>query len=224
VKNRFLLAIAAALPQIVLAQEFVPADRGDASSCGGYGHRCPEHPHALGVYECRVLADKREPGGRFRDGSGVLCIAEVGIAESWMAGAECVYTVKSYDVVSGSGLGRWRFSHTVFGAGAAAHYVVAGQGYRLKVGGGLGWAWSVLEETAPFSSGERAYRSSGPAGSVSAMALTAFDETFYGYIGGDLQWVAGGTFVDETGRRAEYNTTEATAQRVFGQPSIGNCV
>ena len=66
-----------------------------------------------------------------------------------------------------------------------AYYVIPGQGYKIKIGGGLGPRFSSLEEKYPSYS--ETYTSTGFGILAKADGSTTLGGNLYAYIGGDLR-------------------------------------
>jgi hypothetical protein len=99
--------------------------------------------------------------------------------------------LKSYNI---SGALPWNFSYSVQMPTLLAHYLSPGDGYWLKFGGGLGYAFGNLTEQFVQSGAEESSKAFGPAIKVEAVGNTKFDEHFWGSIGLDLRWVYAGSF------------------------------
>ncbi len=68
-----------------------------------------------------------------------------------------------------------------------ADYVVTGEGYFLKFGGGIGYHTGSLELKDAFGN-DITYSAHGIGLKAQAVGETAFDDHLYGYIGGDMRW------------------------------------
>jgi hypothetical protein len=68
------------------------------------------------------------------------------------------------------------------------HYLVFGEGFRLKLGGGVGYHFVKFDQTFSTTGTGETLRGNGLGFKLDATGNTKFDETFYGSIGVDLRW------------------------------------
>jgi hypothetical protein len=73
------------------------------------------------------------------------------------------------------------------------HRLILGEGYRVKLGGGIGYHFANFTERFPTVGGDETLSADGIAVKLEAVGNTKFDETFYGSIGVDLRWDFEGT-------------------------------
>lgn len=129
----------------------------------------------------------------FASASEFFVTPEVQVADDVSLAVEYSYLIKSYNIDPA-----WEFSYAVQMPSLLVHYLFPGEGYWLKVGGGLGFASGTFKERYSVSGAEASYDASGFSLKVEAVGNTKFDEHFWGSIGLDLRWVFGGTFKETT--------------------------
>ena len=120
------------------------------------------------------------------------------VSESWEAGVEYSYLFKSYTIPT-YGAGTYTVFYDLTMPTATAHYVIDGNGYFLKFGGGLGYAGGSVEQKSSFYGTDTTYTSHGVGIKADAVGQTAFDEHLYAYISGALRWDIMGSPKDSRG-------------------------
>jgi hypothetical protein len=127
----------------------------------------------------------------FTSASEFFITPEVQINDEWSVGLEYSYLVKSYNIVAGD---PWNFSYNVQMPTLLVHYLVPGEGYWVKLGGGIGAAFGTLTENYVQTGAGESSTASGPGFKIEAVGNTKFDDHFWGRIGLDLRWVYAGSF------------------------------
>ena len=79
----------------------------------------------------------------FTSASEFFVTPEFQVGHDWSVGLEYSYLLKSYNVVGGY---QWNFTYTSQMSTLLVHYLVPGEGYWLKFGGGIGYAYGTLTE------------------------------------------------------------------------------
>jgi hypothetical protein len=113
---------------------------------------------------------------------------ELQVADEWSVGLEYGLLLKSYSLDDRSGLLRTDISYQVQMPTLLVHYLVFGEGYRLKAGGGIGYHFAKFTQSFPTYGTEETFHTGGIGVTIGAVGNTKFDETLYGSIGVDLQW------------------------------------
>ncbi|HWP81477.1 MAG TPA: hypothetical protein VNN76_02375 [Bacteroidota bacterium] len=152
-----------------------------------------------------VVAQPSQRVDEFTTSIEFFVAPEIQINEDWSIALEYGYHLKSYGFDNSSGLGRVEFTHRVHLPTLLLHYLMPGEAYWFKLGGGLGYHNDMFEESFSSVNRRETYRGSGIGAKVEAVGNTAFDESFYGSIGVDMRWVFGGSFKDHEGKAARYN-------------------
>jgi hypothetical protein len=129
----------------------------------------------------------------FASASEFFLTPEVQVTDDLSLAVEYSYLIKSYNVDPA-----WEFSYAVQMPSLLVHYLLPGEGYWLKFGGGVGYASGTFTERYSVSGAEASYDASGFSLKAEAVGNTRFDEHFWGSIGLDLRWVFGGTFKETT--------------------------
>jgi hypothetical protein len=65
---------------------------------------------------------------------------------------------------------------------------MAGKGYFVKLGGGIGYHTGSLEQKSSLYGSDSTYSTQGVGFKAQAVGQTAFDDHLYGYIGADMRW------------------------------------
>jgi hypothetical protein len=103
--------------------------------------------------------------------------------------------------------GTSEFSTSIHMPTLVLHYLVPGEGYWLKLGGGAGYYVSSFSQML-FGSGQtQSFRASAPGLKFEAVGNTMFDESFYGYIGLDARWGFDEAYSDSDGSSPSYQQT-----------------
>lgn len=131
-------------------------------------------------------------------------VPEYQISDEWSIAVDYSYHLKSYGFDSQSGAGRMEFTHSVHMPMVVVHYLIPGQGYWLKVGGGVGYHVGSFTESFLGVGQETTLRATGFGTKLEAVGNTVFDDHFYGSIGLDLRWVFGSTFKTPSGQTKSY--------------------
>ena len=124
-------------------------------------------------------------------------VPELQVSKEWSAGVEYSLLIKSYTINGSSGFSRTDISYQVQMPSVLVHYLVFGEGYRLKLGGGIGYHFVRFDQTFSSIGTGETLKSSGLGFKLDATGNTKFDETFYGSIGIDLRWDFLGTLSRE---------------------------
>jgi hypothetical protein len=127
----------------------------------------------------------------FTSASEFFVTPELQVSEEWSVGLEYSYLVKSYNII---GSYQWDFSYSAQMSTLLVHYLIPGDGYWLKFGGGAGYVFGDLSEQFAQTGASESSKASGPAFKLEAVGNTKFDEHFLGSIGVDLRWVHAGSF------------------------------
>jgi hypothetical protein len=108
-------------------------------------------------------------------------------------GLEYGLLIKSYAIDDRSGFSRSDFSYLIHMPTVLVHRLILGEGYRVKVGGGIGYHIANFTQRFPTIGSEETLSAHGVGVKLDAVGNTKFDDTFYGSIGVDLRWDFEGT-------------------------------
>ena len=103
-------------------------------------------------------------------------------------GVEYGLLIKSYTIDDQSGYSRSEFSYQVHMPTVLVHRLLIGEGYRVKLGGGIGYHFANFTQSFSSLGSEGTLSARGPGIKLDAIGNTKFDETFYGSIGVDVRW------------------------------------
>ncbi len=115
-------------------------------------------------------------------------VPEFQVSREWSVGLEYSLLVKSYTLGDQYGYSRTDISYEVHLPSLLVHYLVFGDGFRLKFGGGIGYHLIKFDQSFPLTGTSETLRGEGPGFKLDAIGNTKFDDTFYGSIGFDLRW------------------------------------
>jgi hypothetical protein len=158
---------------------------------GGLGVSAHYDPTMINYINQLTIPSPDQKITDFASASEFFITPEVQVSDEWSVGIEYSYMLKSYNVV---GAYAWNFSYSSQMPTLLVHYLSPGQGYLLKFGGGIGYAFGSLTEHYVLSGQENKSAAAGPSFKIEAVGNTEFDEHFWGSIGVDLRWVYAGTF------------------------------
>lgn len=132
--------------------------------------------------------------------------AEAGyyFSENFFASIETAYLLNSYTFPITSG--NYEFSYGVIMPTIAAYYVVPGEGYNFKFGGGVGLRFSSAEEKQTFVV-PADYSSTGFGFLLKAEGNTKISNNFYANITADLRYDINGD-LDSGGNKIYNNVTD----------------
>jgi hypothetical protein len=126
-------------------------------------------------------------------------VPEMQVSQNWSMGIEYSLLIKSYAIDDRSGFSRSEFSYQIHMPTVLLHRLIVGEGYRVKMGGGIGYHFANFTQSFPTVGGEETLSADGIAVKLDAVGNTKFDEVFYGSIGLDLRWDFEGTLKHSPG-------------------------
>ena len=112
-------------------------------------------------------------------------------ANNYEIGMEFAYLYNSF-TFSPDG-GRYELSYSVLMPSILNYYVIDGQGYNFKFGGGLGLRFASISELQQFTSSSNNYSSLGFGILLRALGNTALGSNVYANITGDMRYDLNGT-------------------------------
>lgn len=170
----------------------------------------------IGAYSATATADyisamlqlpESERPGDFTAAIEFFATPEVQLSDDWSLALEYSYLVKSYRLSSTAAPGTSEFSTSIHMPTVILHYLIPGQGYWLKLGGGVGYYVSSFSQSL-FGSGQtQEFQASAPGLKFEAVGNTMFDESFYGYIGLDARWAFESSYSGQDGASPSYQAT-----------------
>lgn len=110
--------------------------------------------------------------------------ADYKIAESFALGLEYNLSLDSYNTPFGIG-GIYEISYNMHRPSILTYYVIPGEGYQLKLGGGVGPRFTSLSERIIDTEN---YNSSGVGFVLKAEGNTMFSKNFYALIGANFRY------------------------------------
>lgn len=131
-------------------------------------------------------------------------VPEYQITDNWLVGFEYSYLLCSKSI---TGYYEGEFSESVHMPMIVAHYCLHGEGYWMKVGGGVGYTIGTLTQTVIQGYPEQTYTAHGAGLKLDAVMNLAFDKHWYGMLSGDVRWGVGNTFA--------HNGTDVVYQSVM---------
>ena len=122
---------------------------------------------------------------------------ELSLSSTLVLRVEYAYLLKSYSL---SGLGGvYSFEYSVHMPTAVLDYLLKGDGFYVKVGGGMGYHFGKFSYLFPNSNSEARFTGNGIGFKLELVGNTAFGESLYGLIGGDLRLDYIGALKDDSG-------------------------
>jgi hypothetical protein len=110
--------------------------------------------------------------------------ADIKAAENYEVGLELAYLYNSYTFSTSNG--QYNLTYGILMPTIVNYYVIEGQGYNFKFGGGLGIRFVNINET--FLPTVNAYKSIGFGILLRATGNTALSSNFYANITGDIRY------------------------------------
>ncbi len=120
----------------------------------------------------------------FKSSVGFSTEVDYKIHENFALGVEYNLQIDSYTAPSGNG-GVYEISYNEHRPSIIAYYVLPGNGYQFKFGGGLGYRYVALNERVNISTN---YNASGIGFLLRAIGNTLLSKGFYALIGTDLRY------------------------------------
>jgi hypothetical protein len=132
--------------------------------------------------------------------------ADFRAANNYELGMEMAYIYNSFNFSPNGG--RYELSYSVVMPTITNYYVIDGQGYNFKFGGGLGLRFASITESKEFTSNSNNYNSIGFGILLRALGNTALSSNVYANITGDIRYDINGT--PKNNGNAIENTTLAS--------------
>jgi hypothetical protein len=122
---------------------------------------------------------------------------EVSLSSDLILKLEYAYLLKSYSLVESQGT--FSFDYSVHMPTLVLDYLLEGEKFYVKVGGGIGYHFGTFSYLFPNANTEARFASNGVGIKLELMGNTAFSESLYGLIGGDLRADYIGALKDNAG-------------------------
>jgi hypothetical protein len=125
--------------------------------------------------------------------SAIIFAAEGGyfFSPSFVLSVEGAYQLFSYTNVSSSA-GKYELVFSTIPVSALGYFVLGGEGYNLKFGGGVGPRFVIVEESLPGSGSTQQYTSTGAGLIIRIEGNTLLGGDFYANIGTELRYDVNG--------------------------------
>ena len=134
---------------------------------------------------------------------------EFPVGDKWGIKLEHTYLFKSYTILGNAGE-TYDFFYSVQAPSVLVQKIITGEGYFVKFGAGGGYHFGSAEQKISTDGTTSDYTAKGIGLKAEAVGQTAFDENFFGYIGGHLGW----EFLGEL--------HNAAARQTLSQPNDGS--
>ncbi len=116
-----------------------------------------------------------------------LTEADYTVKENFQVGIEYAFNIYSYN--NGLSLGYYNVSMNLHKPSLVAYYLITGEGYKFKFGGGVGPRFVLLEEKLPNYADSRKYNSPMGIGAVvKAAGLTTLGGNLYALIDVEMRY------------------------------------
>jgi hypothetical protein len=123
---------------------------------------------------------------------------EVPLSPTLILKLEYAYLLKSYSLVESQGT--YSFDYSVHMPTVVLNYLLEGDKFYVKVGGGIGYHFGKFSYLFPNASSEARFTGGGLGLKLELMGNTAFGESLYGLIGGDIRLDFIGALKDADGK------------------------
>lgn len=120
--------------------------------------------------------------------SAIIFTGEAGmfLSKSFVLGIELPYQIYSY--TENVGLGQYELAYNSFLPSMMAYYVLMGNGYNIKFGGGAGVRFVSVTESKKWQGTEDSFSAVGFGGLLRVEANTALSENVYANLGLDMRY------------------------------------
>lgn len=135
---------------------------------------------------------------------------EFPVSEEWGLKFEYSYLFKSYTFLATTGATH-DFFYSAQAPSIIVQRVISGDGFFVKMGAGGGYHFGTAEEKISTFGTSTNYSASGFGMKAEIVGQTAFDENFYGYIGGQLGWEMLGS-LKNSNQSLQYNQPQTGTQ------------
>jgi hypothetical protein len=122
---------------------------------------------------------------------------EISLNSTFILKLEYAYLLKSYSLAESQGT--YSFDYSVHMPTVVLDYLLEGDRFYVKVGGGIGYHFGKFSYLFPNASTEARFTGNGVGIKLEIMGNTAFGESLYGLIGGDLRGDFIGALKDNSG-------------------------
>lgn len=111
------------------------------------------------------------------------------------------YETKIYSFnTSFGGIGKYDISYLAHSPSLLGYYVIQGEGYKFKLGGGVGYRIISVDEELPTSTAVTNYTANGFGLLLKAQAHTLLSGNFYAYFGADIRYDIIGEATNDSGK------------------------
>lgn len=138
------------------------------------------------------------------------------VSENYEIGIDFTYRLFSYTTLSG--LQKYEMAYHNFMPGIVAYYVIAGDGYQFKFGGGVGIRLLSVDETLPTINTADNYKASGFGFLLRGTGNTRIGTDLYANINFDARYDVNGE-PDNNGQKITNNVTKTPVN--FNSFSVG---
>jgi len=177
----------------LLAQEDSP--RSSAAFSAGMGVSYINAPNVVDYLN--KYASQADRVADFTPAVEFFIAPELSLNSTLVLRLEYAYLLKSYSL---NGLGGvYSFDYSIHMPTAVLDYLLKGEGFYVKVGGGMGYHFGKFSYLFPNSNSEAQFTGSGIGIKLELIGNTAFSESLYGLIGGDLRLDYIGALKDNSG-------------------------
>ncbi|MCZ7614862.1 MAG: hypothetical protein M5T52_15345 [Ignavibacteriaceae bacterium] len=132
--------------------------------------------------------------------SAIIFTGEAGmfLSKSFELGIELPYQIYSY--TENVGLGQYELAYNSVLPSVMAYYVLMGDGYNFKFGGGAGVRFVSVTESKKWQGTDEAFNAFGFGGLLRVEANTALAENVYANLGLDMRYDINGEPEDNEGK------------------------
>lgn len=132
---------------------------------------------------------------------------EFPVSEEWGIKIEHTYLFNSYNFLMTTGATQELF-YSVQAPSLLVQKVISGEGYFVKIAAGGGYHFSMASQKFSTFGTSADFSSTGFGMKADITGQTAFDQNFYGYIGGHLGWEFQGTLTQSGNALSSFGTKQ----------------
>lgn len=205
-RNYFI--VIAAAPFIMFGQtKFVERENGIAAYAG-MGVAMVSAPDLVGYINATAIPSRRV--NDFNTAIDFFGGIEIPLSAAWGVKIDYQYLFSSVSFTGMSGA-QYDIFYALKTPVVLIQHIITGRGYFVKLGAGAGYHFGNASEKISTFGVETEYSTRGVGVRGEIVGQTAFDENFFGYIGGQLALGWTGTLKDDSGTALSNTVRSATA-------------
>ncbi len=153
---------------------------------GGMGISFLSNPSLTDYINQNFASSSQDQLGNFNSAVNFSLEGDYYFNNTFQMGLEVAYLLNSYTYPAITG--KYEFDYNIIMPSVTAYYVLQGEGYNFKFGGGAGIRISSVDETRQLSTISKSYSAVGFGFLLRADGNTALGGNLYANIGGDIRY------------------------------------